>query len=122
MQDERNEEEAVRSAAFQNAKSILFARQRVERDLITANRELERKTEELANSLSLLRATLESTTDGILVTDGLGNITDYNERYLKLWHLSAEVISHANHRRLVVAISPTIRDIEEHSRRLSEIY
>jgi len=121
MQEDRNEE-AMRSAAFQNAKSVPFARQRVERDLITANGELERKTEQLANSLSLLRATLESTTDGILVTDGLGNITDYNERYLKMWHLSPEAMAQANHRRLVVAISQTFRDIEEHSRRLSEIY
>ena len=122
MTDDRNEEEALRSVAFQNARSILFARQRVERDLITANRELERKTEELANSLSLLRATLESTTDGILVTDGLGSITDYNERYLKMWHLSREVMVQANHRRLVVAISPSFKDIDEHSRRLTEIY
>jgi PAS domain S-box-containing protein len=103
-------------------RSTQFIRQRVERDLLTANGELERKTEELANSLSLLRATLESTTDGILVTDGLGNITDFNEQYLKMHHLSREVMVQANHRQLVVAISPTFRDIEEHSRRLTEIY
>jgi len=120
MSDERNHENA--STEIQNERSSRFDRQRVERDLITANRELERKTEELANSLSLLRATLESTTDGILVTDGLGNITDFNERYLKMWHLSRDVVSHANHRRLVLAISPTFRDIGEHSRRLTEIY
>jgi PAS domain S-box-containing protein len=122
MQDDRNQEDVLRSVAFENEQSILFARQRIELDLITANRELERKTEELATSLSLLRATLESTTDGILVTDGLGNITDYNERYLQMWHLSREVMAEANHRRLVAAISPTFRDIEEHLRRLTEIY
>jgi len=122
MQDERNEKEAPRSAEFQNASGISHARQRIESELITANRELERKTEELATSVSLLRATLESTTDGILVTDRLGNITDYNERYLQMWHLSREVMAEANHRRLVVAIAPAFRDIEEHSRRLTEIY
>jgi len=116
MPDERNHIE------FQNERSTQLGWQRVERDLLTANSELERKSEELANSLSLLRATLESTTDGILVTDGLGNITDFNERYLKMWHLSREVVSQANHLRLVSAISPTFRDIEEHSRRLTEIY
>ena len=116
MPDERNHTE------FQNERSTQLGWQRVERDLLAANSELERKSEELANSLSLLRATLESTTDGILVTDGLGNITDFNERYLKMWHLSREVVSQANHLRLVSAISPTFRDIEEHSRRLTEIY
>ena len=121
MPDNRNEE-VPSSVAFQNAQSTPSAHQGVEQDLITANRELERKTDELATSLSLLRATLESTTDGILVTDGLGNITDYNERYLKMWHLSREVMTDANHPRLVVAIAPAFRDIEEHSRRLTEIY
>jgi len=120
--NKENEKKALRSPEFQNERSTPFTQQRVERDLLTANRELERKTEELANSLSLLRATLESTTDGILVTDGLGNITDFNEQYLKMWHLSREVVTRANHRRLMVAISPTFRDIEEHTRRLTEIY
>jgi len=98
------------------------ARERVERDLIAANTELERKSEALANSASLLRATLESTNDGILVTDAAGTITDCNEKYLQMWHLSREVMDQVNHRKLVVAISPVFRDVEEHSRRLTEIY
>ena len=122
MMDDRSEEEVLHSVVLQNSRSILFARQRAERDLIAANRELERKTEELANSLSLMRATLESTTDGILVTDGAGNITDYNEKYLQMWHISRDVMVQANHRQLVVAISPTFRDIGQHSSRLNEIY
>jgi PAS domain S-box-containing protein len=122
MRDERKENEVLRFDSHQNAPGILFKDQRSGPDLVTTNRELERKTEALAHSLSLLRATLESTTDGILVTDGLGNITDYNEQYLKIWHLSREVVIGANHRRLVVAISPSFRNIEEHSRRLTDIY
>ena len=33
------------------------------------------RTREVVNSLSLVRATLESTTDGILVTDGIGPVS-----------------------------------------------
>ena len=52
--------------------SILAARQRAEEELLRAKEELERRTQELAHSLAMLRATLESTWDGILVTDERG--------------------------------------------------
>ena len=65
---DEDEEELLRSVALQNAQSILLARQRAEQELVRAKEALERKTQELARSLSMMRATLESTTDGILVT------------------------------------------------------
>ena len=55
------EEQLLRSVALQNAKSILLARQRAEQELLRAKEALERKTQELAHSLALMRATLEST-------------------------------------------------------------
>jgi len=122
MQDNRDEVDVLRSVALQNAESILLARQRAEQDLITANKALEKKTEELANSLSLMLATLESTTDGILVTDGEGNVTGYNEKYLQMWQIPREMLADANHRRLVLKISHTFKDIDHHSNRLDVIY
>src|ERR1700730_7189770 len=53
---------------------------------------LERKTEELAHSLSMMRATLESTTDGILVTDGRGKVTGFNEKYAEMWRMPREIM------------------------------
>ncbi|HED36780.1 MAG TPA: PAS domain-containing sensor histidine kinase, partial [Ignavibacteria bacterium] len=41
--------------------------------------------EKIKTTISLLNATLESTTDGILVTDRKGNIVNYNQNFLKLW-------------------------------------
>ncbi len=73
-----DEEELLRSVALQNAQSILLARQRAEEELVRAKEALERKTQELARSLAMMRATLESTTDGILVTDARGQVTDFN--------------------------------------------
>jgi hypothetical protein len=45
-----DEENLLRSVALQNAKSILVARQRMERELVEAKEALERKTKELAES------------------------------------------------------------------------
>jgi PAS domain-containing protein len=55
-----------------------------ERELIRAKEALERKTAELALSLSMMQATLDSTTDAIIVTDINGNVRDFNEKYAEM--------------------------------------
>ena len=100
MQAEK-EDELLRRVAIENAKSILQARQRVEEELLRAKEALERKTEELARSLVMLRATLESTTDGIVVTDAAGNVTGYNRRYEQMWGIPVAMMETASHQELV---------------------
>jgi len=46
----------------------------------------------LAESLSLIRATLESTPDGILVVDTKGNMQSYNQRFLEMWTIPEQLI------------------------------
>ena len=48
---------------------------------------------ELVRSLSLLRATLESTADGILVVDPEGRIVSFNKQFAKMWRLPESVLS-----------------------------
>ena len=60
--------------------------------VLRANEALERKTAELEQALALTRATLESTTDGILVTDGAGTVTGFNQKYLEMWRVPRELI------------------------------
>ena len=50
-----------------------------ERELLRTKKALERKTGELANSLLMMWATLESTTAAIVVTDGTAKVTGFNE-------------------------------------------
>ena len=57
-------------------------------------RQLEQKTQELAHSLAMMHATLESTTDGILVTDGSGQVTAFNQRYVDMWGLPPETMEY----------------------------
>jgi PAS domain S-box-containing protein len=54
--------------------------------------ELHHRQEDLQRSLSLLQATLESTTDGIVVVDLHDRITVYNRAFLELWRLSEPLL------------------------------
>src|SRR5687767_4937750 len=92
MYSQEDEEKLLRSVALQNANSILLARQRADEELVRAKEALELRTEELARSLAMMRATLESTTDGVLVTDGGGNVTSFNGRYMNMWRIPAELL------------------------------
>ena len=57
---------------------------------MTAHRQAEAA---MSQSLSLLRATLDSTADGILVVDASGRITDFNPRFAQLWRIPDEILA-----------------------------
>ena len=88
-----DEEALLRSVMHQNAERILIARQRAERDLELAKQALEIRTAELATSLALMQATLESTADGILATDDDGRITGFNDKFLQMWRVRRDVVT-----------------------------
>jgi PAS domain S-box-containing protein len=121
--DQRDDEEIlIRSVALQNAQSILIARQRAEEDLRKAKEALELKTQELAYSLSVMHATLESTTDAIIVTDAEGKITSFNENFARMWQLPRELVDKREHRLLRETISRQFNDPGAFLSRIEEIY
>ena len=114
MPDRDDEEEQLRSAAFQNAHGILLARRRAEE-------ELERKTEQLAISLSMMRATLEATTDGILVTDETGTVTDFNSKFAQMWRINLKAMESRSHQELMNLIAPQLLDPAQFLATVAEI-
>src|SRR5690606_13887603 len=56
---------------------------------ISDRRRAERASE---RALSLLRATLESTADGILVVDAAGRIAPSNSKFAEMWNIPAEIL------------------------------
>ena len=117
-----NEEELLRSVALQNAKAILEARQRAEQELIQANQALELKSAELAQSLAMLHATLESTADGILVTDGGGLISGFNEKLLSMWDVPRTAVQGGTHLAIVDDVAARFADPQRFRERVREIY
>ena len=56
---------------------------------------------EASRSLSLLRATLESTADGILVVNLNGKILSFNQKLADMWGIPAEVFASGNDQRTI---------------------
>jgi PAS domain S-box-containing protein len=108
------EDALLRATALENVKATLAARQRAELAL-------EQKSQELARSLSLVRATLESSSDGIVVTDQ-GTITDFNSRYLEIWGVERQLLDSGDHRQVVRALAPQLADPQRFVARVEEIY
>ena len=120
-----DEDDLVRSVASQNAQSILAARQRAEQEMLRAKEALEHKTHELAESLAMMRATLESTWDGILVTDQAGNITSFNRKLIDMWRIPEGVVkAAARHHDLVDVFTGQFDACSQSSyrARIDEIY
>jgi PAS domain S-box-containing protein len=63
-----------------------------EQEIRRTNEALEERTRELAETVAVMRATLESTMDAILVTDEKGKVTDFNEKYSDLWKIPPDLL------------------------------
>lgn len=50
------------------------------------------KNVELEKSLSLLRATLESTADGIMMVNGHGAVVDWNQKFVEMWRIPSYML------------------------------
>jgi PAS domain S-box-containing protein len=122
MQQDEPEEDLLRSVALQNAQSILLARRRAEEELVQAKQTLERRTKQLAHSLAMMRATLESTADAILVTDRSGRITDFNAKFVEMWRFPQEAMESRDHRILLEHISRLLDSPRQFLRRIEDIY
>jgi PAS domain S-box-containing protein len=76
---------------------------------------------ELLQSLAILRATLESTTDAILVTDEKDRVIDFNEKYIGMWKIPREVLETATLREVRELMSQHFADPRRFIARIEEI-
>src|SRR6267378_3641457 len=85
-------------------------------------RQVGERTAELANSLSVLHATLESTADGILVVDYQGRITNFNRKFAEMWRLPQEVLASGDDQQALGAVLAQLKDEEMFLRKVKQLY
>jgi PAS domain S-box-containing protein len=110
------------SAATGDAQGIVQARQQAEQALLQTRTDLDTRTEELARSLAMMRATLESTTDGILAVDGLGRIITFNSRLAEMLPGTPARTEGGDHIELAEQVSTYFKDASAYVTRLRDIY
>ena len=84
--------------------------------------ERKRAEEELAQSLSLVTATLESTADGLLVVDAEGRIAHFNEEFRRMWRIPGEILDSGDDERAISFVLDQLADPDLFLRKVRELY
>jgi PAS domain S-box-containing protein len=74
---------------------------------ITRQKRTER---ELQKSFSLLRATLDSAAEGILVMDERGKISNFNESFVEMWRVPKEIADQREEDRMLAFLLDSVED------------
>lgn len=86
---------------------------------ITARKQAQRALE---RSLSLQRATLESTADGILVVDGVGKISGFNRKFLEMWRIPEFLTVLMEDEKMLKYVSDQLKEPTRFLERVRQLY
>jgi two-component system, cell cycle sensor histidine kinase and response regulator CckA len=92
--------------------------------LVVARDITERKhgEESLIQSLSLLRAALESTADGILIVNSTGKITGSNTQFTKMWNIPEDIISSEDDDRTLNFVLNQLTEPDKFLNKVKDLY
>jgi diguanylate cyclase (GGDEF)-like protein len=111
-------------AALENARGFAEAQElsrSLELRVHERTAELSASKEEMAATLSLLSATLESTTDGILVVDALGRIVSQNRKFGDMWRMPPEVLAARDHEQMIACAVEQLVDANSFLTKIREL-
>ena len=80
------------------------------------------KEDAALESLSLLKATLESTADGILVVNTEGIIASYNQKFRNMWGIPEQVLANKEDEKAVSYVLNSLKDPQLFIAKLQELY
>jgi diguanylate cyclase (GGDEF)-like protein len=97
-------------------------REMLERSLDLSSQELLKSNADLRQTLSLLHATIESTTDGILVVDLRGKIVSFNKKFLDMWHIPHSIVATMDDSIALDFVLAQIKNPEGFLQKVKELY
>jgi len=77
---------------------------------------------ELERTVSLLRGTLESTADGILVVNNEGKIESFNQRFIDLWGIPESIIASRDDNRALEFVLQQLKNPDEFLGKVRDLY
>ncbi len=103
----------IRDASGRLTEAFAIIRDITERHRIETERQ---------HALSLLEATLDATTDGVLVVDRSGKIVRFNERFVHLWRIPQEVIESGDDDRAIATVLSQLENPDAFVSRIRRLY
>ncbi len=77
---------------------------------------------ELESSLSLLRATLDATADGVLVVDHEGRVMSFNRRFLEMWRIPEALALSRDDNQLLAFVLDQLKDPDKFLKKVRDLY
>lgn len=88
-------------------------------DIATGQKRVE---EDLKKSLSILQATVESTTDGILVVDRAEKIVMFNRKFLEMWRIPDSIAASKDDSKAIEFVLDQLKDPGLFTHKIRELY
>ncbi|EKD70324.1 MAG: hypothetical protein ACD_46C00570G0008 [uncultured bacterium] len=112
---------AVRQLACALTKKWLLMKQTHEQ-MISLEEIIKERTQSLEKSLSLTRATLESSADGILVIDNEKKVIDFNNRFIEMWQVPPIILELKDFNILFEYMLNQLKDPSSYENNINELF
>lgn len=91
-------------------------------DRLLMDRSIEISSRELSEYISILKSTLESSSDGILVVDNNGKTNIYNKKFAVMWGIPEDILYTRDDKKMFDYILVQLKDPNTFINKINELY
>lgn len=122
LRRERDHAVAMQDALVAAREDLEDANAQLEARVRGRTQELEEAVTALRGGEALLRSTLESTADGILVVDGEGRVAHANGRFQEMWRIPPAMLETRDDRQLLAYVVDQLDNPDAFTAKVQELY